>query len=54
VPEKNFTCRICKKPIRLEDGGISSDENGNALHTNCYVNEILEKRRKNEEAASSE
>jgi hypothetical protein len=32
----------------LEDGGISSDENGKALHTNCYVKEVMENRKKNE------
>ena len=49
-----LVCRICNKPIRLEEGGISTDENGKALHTNCYVNEILEKRKKNEGADSKE
>jgi hypothetical protein len=38
----------------LEEGGISTDENGKALHTKCYVNEIIENRKKNESANSKE
>ena len=49
-----LVCRVCNRPIRLEEGGISTDENGKALHTNCYVNEILENRKKNESANSNE
>ena len=47
-----LVCRVCNKPIRLEEGGISTDENGKALHTNCYVNEIIEKRKKKENVDS--
>jgi len=49
-----LVCRVCNKPIRLEEGGISTDENGKALHTECYVNEIIENRKKNESANSTE
>jgi len=49
-----LVCRACHKPIRLEESGISADENGKALHTNCYVNEIIEMRKKNESASSAE
>jgi hypothetical protein len=49
-----LVCRVCNKPIRLEEGGISTDENGKALHTKCYVNEIIENRKKNESANSKE
>lgn len=49
-----LACRVCNKPIRLEEGGISADENGKALHTKCYVNEIVENRKKNERAKSEE
>jgi Fe2+ or Zn2+ uptake regulation protein len=49
-----LVCRVCNKPIRFEEGGISTDENGKALHTQCYVNEIMENRKKNEAANSKE
>jgi hypothetical protein len=49
-----LVCRVCNKPMRLEEGGISTDENGKALHTNCYVNGIIEMRKKNESANSKE
>ena len=49
-----LVCRVCNQPIRLEEGGISTDENGKALHTKCYVNGILENRKKNESANSKE
>ena len=49
-----LACRVCNMPIRLEEGGISTDENGKALHTKCYVNEIVENRKKNESANSEE
>ena len=45
---------MCNKPIKLEEGGISTDENGKALHTKCYVNEIIENRKKNGSANSKE
>ena len=55
VPNHSIlVCRICNKPIRLEEGGISTDENGKALHTNCYVNEIIENRKRDESANSKE
>jgi hypothetical protein len=45
-----LVCRACNKPIRLEEGGISTDGDGKALHTKCYVNEIMENRKNNEGA----
>ena len=49
-----LVCRICNRPIRLEEGATSTDENGKALHTKCYVNEIIENRKKDESANSKE
>ena len=49
-----LTCRVCNQPMRLEEDGISIDENGKALHTKCYVNEIIENRKKNESADSEQ
>ena len=49
-----LVCRVCNQPIQLEEGGISTDENGKALHTNCYANEIIEVLRKNESANSKQ
>jgi hypothetical protein len=49
-----LVCRVCNKPVRLEEDGISTDEHGKALHTKCYVKEIIENRKKNEGANSKE
>ena len=53
-PNSTLACRVCNRLIRLEEDGISTDENGTALHTTCYVNEIIENRKKNESANSEE
>lgn len=35
------TCSICHKPVNLETAKI--DENGFAVHEDCYVPKIIEK-----------
>jgi hypothetical protein len=38
-PFPAVSCIICSKPLDLRTD-LSADENGKALHTECYVNHI--------------
>jgi hypothetical protein len=37
-------CRICQEPVSLKSDTVT-DENGNAVHEDCYVKEIISLRR---------
>jgi hypothetical protein len=37
-------CRICHEPVSLKSDTVT-DENGNAVHEECYVKEIISHRR---------
>ena len=37
-------CRICHEPVSLQSNTVT-DENGNAVHEDCYVKEIISLRR---------
>ncbi len=39
---KTFNCSICNKPVDLENAKI--DDNGHAVHSDCYVLTVLTKR----------
>ena len=41
VPE--IPCKICNKPVDLRVD-LSADENGKAVHENCYVHRITNQR----------
>jgi hypothetical protein len=34
-------CTICDKPLALDAPNVSVDENGDAVHTDCYVERLL-------------
>jgi hypothetical protein len=36
-----ITCAICNRPISLDARFSSVDENGKAVHTECYVGQIM-------------
>ena len=38
-PFPEIPCVICSKPVDLS-ADLSADENGKAVHTECYVNRI--------------
>jgi len=48
------TCRICKKPIRVDQLGVSAEKNGQILHVQCYTDETMENRKKNEKTKTGE
>ena len=35
-------CAICKKSVKLEES--KADENGQAIHEDCYVSSVTEKK----------
>jgi len=37
-------CRICHEPVSLKSDTVT-DENGKAVHEDCYVKEIISRRR---------
>jgi hypothetical protein len=39
-------CRICSKPIALEDPKTSTDEQGKAVHTDCYARRLIKSRKR--------
>jgi hypothetical protein len=41
LQERVMLCTICNRPITLENAKI--DENGRAVHEECYVNQLLAK-----------
>ena len=34
-------CTICDKPLALDAPNVSANENGEAVHTDCYVDRLL-------------
>ena len=36
-------CHICNQPITLEDSSTSADEDGQAVHSECYARQIGKK-----------
>ena len=34
-------CAICNKPLALDAPNVSANENGEAVHTDCYVDRLL-------------
>jgi hypothetical protein len=42
--ETALKCGVCQKPITLETTGICADEDGKAVHENCYIQRLLSSR----------
>jgi hypothetical protein len=45
-PPNEITCAICDKPLSLDARHTSVDENGLAVHTDCYVDQMITKTKK--------
>ena len=39
-PFPETSCALCSKPVDLQSD-LSADENGSAVHEDCYVNRII-------------
>jgi hypothetical protein len=42
-PFPDIPCQLCSKPVDLS-ADLSADENGKAVHQECYVNHIMSSR----------
>jgi hypothetical protein len=39
-PFPEISCALCSKPVDLQSD-LCADENGSAVHEDCYVNRII-------------